>query len=486
MGLTYAPKTLNPDYAYDPANYFIMDNIYSRLVNYGYDDEVHGDLARNWQKSADGLTYTFHLRSGVKWSDGKPLTSADVMWTAKSIIKEKGYGAAALAGVSAVTAPDAQTVVMKLAQPNSSFLDQLAQRYGWVVLPQHVFDGTDVTSNPANKKPVGSGPFVVTSFTPGSHVELKANPGYFGGAPKTKALSFRFFSSPDAAVTALQSHEIQFIANAPNYASVPTLKKAAGITVETAAATPPTDVWLGFNLARKPLNDLKVRTAIAQALDPGEINDLVYGGTKKVSGTVYDPSSRDYDASARQPAHDVAAANALLDQAGYPKKSGTRFSLTYTGFTASLAGAQQIGEVLKQQLAKVGIGLKVENYDFSIFADKIMQQHDFDITWSGGPHGPDPQTFANYVKTGGNRNAMRYSDPEVDRLFDEAAKSSDASVRSQDYRKIQQIVAKDLPRYTLFQWNYQFAYDSRYSGFWWQNTTGDLPADDYAQVTASG
>ncbi|HEY0261151.1 MAG TPA: ABC transporter substrate-binding protein [Lacisediminihabitans sp.] len=488
VGMTYAPKALNPDYVYDPADYYIMDNIYSRLVNYGYDYQVHGDLATKWTTSTDGLVYTFSLVKGVTWSDGKALTSADVKWTIDSIIAEKGYGAAALAGITDVTTPDPTTVVLTLGSPNSSFLDQLAQRYGWVVLPKHVFDGTDVTTNPANTAPIGSGPFVVTSFQPGQSVQLKANPHYFGGAPKLDNLSFRFFSSSDAAVSALQTGEIQFMANAPSYSSIPTLQQTKGITVETANAAPPTDVWLGFNLARKPLSDLSVRTAISSAINPDQINKLVYGGTKKVTHTVYDPSSRSYDKAAMQPAFNVKKANKLLDDAGYPKNaSGIRFSLTYTGFTASLGGADKIGEVLKQQLAAIGVDLTLENDDFSVFADKIMTKHDFDITWSGGPHGPDPQTLANYVATTGNRNAMQYSNPTVDELFAKAKATTDAAAQNRYYTQIQKIIAADMPRYTLFQWNYQFPFASKYSGFWWQKAAGGtVPADDYRLVTVTG
>lgn len=484
VGMTYAPKTLNPNYVNDPANYFIMDNIYSRLVNYGYDYQVHGDLADDWEISDDGLTYTFTLVDGASWSDGEAVTSADVLWTAESLIEEQGYGAAALAGVADVTAPDESTVVMTLDSPNSSFLNQLAQRYGWVILPEHVYAGTDPLTNPANDAPVGSGPFIVSNFTPGEAVELVANENYYGGTPRLSSLAFRFFPSVDSAVAAMRTGEIQFMANAPSSAALETLSAVDGITVDSVNAAPPTDVWLGFNMQREPLDDIRVRTAVSMAINADQINELVYGGTKNATGAVFNSTANGYDASIQQPAFDVEAANDLLDEAGHPRGAdGVRFGLTYTGFVASLGGADQIGEVLKQQLAEVGIDLTLEYDEFSVFAEKIMQNGDFDITWSGGPHGPDPQVYRNYVGTDGNRNAMRYSNPRVDELFDLARATTDVDEQNEYYAEIQQIIADDLPRYTLFSWSYEFPYASQYTGFWWQDeAAGAVPADSYLLV----
>lgn len=484
VGMTYAPKTLNPNYVNDPANYFIMDNIYSRLVNYGYDYDVHGDLAEDWEISEDGLTYTFTLVDGATWSDGEDVTSEDVVWTATNLLEQQGYGAAALAGVTEVTAPDDSTVVMELAAPNSSFLDQLAQRYGWVILPEHVYAGTDPLTNPANDAPVGSGPFIVDNFTPGEVVELVANPDYFGGAPRLHSLAFRFFPSADSAVAAMQTGEIQFMANAPSSAALDTLAAVEGITVDTVNAAPPTDVWLGFNMQREPLDDVDVRRAISMAIDADQINDLVYGGSKTVTGAVFNETASGYDGDIQQPGFDVDAANDLLDDAGHPRGAdGIRFGLTYTGFVASLGGADQIGEVLKQQLAEVGIDLTLEYDEFSVFAEKIMANGDFDITWSGGPHGPDAQVYRNYVGTGGNRNAMKYSNPRVDELFVLARGTTDEAEQDEYYAEIQEIIAEDLPRFTLFSWSYQFPYGSQYEGFWWQDeAAGEVPADSYRLV----
>lgn len=482
--LAFAPKFLNPNYDFDGANYYMLPNMYSKLVDYDNNGKVIGDLAERWEVSPDGLNYTFHLYKGVKWSDGKELTADDVLFTINSLVAESGYGAQAVAGVVETTALDKSTVKLTLKTPNSSFLDQLAQRYGFVILPKHVYEGSDPRKNPANQAPVGSGPFVVEEFVAGNYVALKANPLYFRGPPKLAQLVFKFYPDMAAAVAALRSNQIGFIASAPPFNTLSQFQSASDINLDVVDSSPFTVVWVGFNLARKPLDDVRVRTAIAHAINRDQINQLIYGGRLRAANSVFVSTSWGHSASVKQPAFDVARANALLDEAGLARGSdGIRFKLSYTGFKASVWGAREIGEVMKQQLTAVGIDLSVVFLDFSVFAQKILQQHDFDIVWSGGPHGPDPQLFANYVTTKGNRNAMGYSNPEVDGWFEQARMSLDRSVAMQVYEKIQQQIAHDLPRLSLLEWLNPYVYRSAYKGFWWQpGAAGATPPECYRLV----
>ncbi|MBF9235677.1 ABC transporter substrate-binding protein [Microvirga alba] len=483
VAINSAPKFLNPNYLFDGACYYVTSNLFSKLVDYMADGSVAGDLAERWEVSEDALTYTFHLHKGVKWTDGRPVTAKDVVWTIKSIQAEKGYGNAALAGIVDVAAVDDHTVCIVLAERNSSFLAQMAQRYGYVILPAHIYEGTDPRANPANLKPVGSGPYVLTSFGPGDHIQLDVNPDYFRGAPQVKRIFFKFYPEYSAAVAEIRAGGLDLMLSSPPLSAMRQLQKTEGVSVDIVNSQPELMVWVGFNYRNKILADVRVRRAIAHAINRSQINQIVYGGTNKAAETAYLSTSPVWNSDAKQPGFDIAKANSLLDEAGYPRQNGrTRFKIRYTGFNAATGGAQQIGEVMKQQLAQVGIELTLETFDFGVFAEKILQKRDFDLTWSAGPHGPDPQLFSNFVASKGGRNCMDFSNPEVDRLFVEARQAPDMNVAKQKYQRIQHIVAEELPRLSLIEWRMPMIYSNRFSHYWWQADSDKVPNDCYRLV----
>lgn len=485
VALNSAPKFFNPNYLFDGACYYVTPNIFGKLVDYMADGSVAGDLAEKWDVSEDRLTYTFHLHKNVRWTDGKPLTAKDVVWTINSINKEKGYGAAALAGIVEVAAPDDSTVRIKLAEVNSSFLEQIAQRYGFVILPSHIYENSDPRSNPANLKPIGCGPYKVVSFNPGDHIQLEANPDYFKGVPKLKNVFFKFYPEYSAAVAEMRSGGLGLMLSSPPLSAIRQLQNTKGVAVEVADSYPQLMVWIGFNFRNKILADLRVRQAIGHAINRDQINQIVYGGMHRAANTAYLSTSWAWNKDAKQPDFDIAKANALLDQAGYPRQGNNpRFTIRYTGFNAATGGAQQIGEVMKQQLAQVGIALTLETFDFGVFAERILQKRDFDLTWSAGPHGPDPQAFTAFVTTTGGRNCMDFSSPEIDKLFGDARRATNRNLAAKSYARIQEIVAAELPRLSLIEWRQPMIYRSDYKNFWWQAGSQNIAVDCYRLISA--
>lgn len=484
VALSYAPKVINPNYDFDGANYFIAPNVFSRLVDYGSDGVIYGDLAEAWETSDDRMTYTFKLRQGVTWSDGKPFSADDVVWTVTSLQDDKAYGARAIAGLTKVEKVDDFTVTLTIGSPNSSFLDQLSNRYGFVVLPKHIYEGTNPRDNPANQRPVGTGPFIVDEYVPGSYVSLRANPNYFRGKPKIEGLIFRVFPDITAAVTALRAGDVGFLASSPPFSALGQIEGVSGVAVDFVSPVPSIMHSLAFNLRRKPLDDVRVRTAIAHAINRNQLNDLIFGGRLKVADAAYISSSWAWDDTALQPGFDVAKANELLDASGNPRGAdGTRFSINFIAFRAAVWGSREIGEVMKQQLAEVGINLTVEFYDFAVYAQRILKDHDYDMVWQAGPHGPDPQLFAAFVKSMGPTNSMGYNNPDIDALFDKARAASSREEAMPSYVEIQKTVARDLPRLSLLEWKYAYPRSAKYKGFWWQGE-GELPVpnDCYRNV----
>ncbi len=486
VAINFVPTVININYDFGGVAYNFVDDVYDRLVRFDVWNDVIPGLATSWSISADGRTYRFNLAQGVKWHDGKTLTSADVVWTVESLIKEKGNAADIFSNLQSVTAPDRQTVVFQLKESDSTFLGELARRYGWVVLPKHIWEGSDPRRNPANTRPIGTGPFKFEEFVPGSHVSFVANDQYYRGRPRLDRLVFRVFSNPSAAVAALQSNEIQLMSGAPSFADAIRMRDMKDVAVEFVPSVIP--VWLGFNLARKPLSDVRVREAIAHAINRSEIASRVYlNALKPADGAFLSTITWAFAKDVRQPEFNRQRAEELLDAAGLRRgPDGTRFRIKYTAFRAQVWGGAEIGQVMREQLRGVGIDLEVEVFDFAIFAEKIQKNRDFDLTWSGGPHGPDPYSFRLYVGSDGYRNVMGYNNKEVDALFNEARRTSDRTKQREAYHKIQAILVKDLPRLNLIEWSYPYPYRSAYSGFWWEPLAkGQISADYYGLIQRS-
>ena len=472
VGVYTDPKFLNSNYDFDGQAYYQNSNILSKVVSYDYrTGTLHPDLATKWDVSADGLTYTFALREGVKWHDGKPFTSADVKWTYDDLIKEgiKAQAYRIITSLKSVEAPDPKTVVFKLSETDALFLVGLAGYYGANVLPKHLYEGTDARKNPYNLRPVGTGPFKVVELVTGSHLTLEANPDYFGLGPYLDKLIFKVVPNLATMVSTLETGEVGYSAPSPPFGDVARLRSVAGLKVDEA----PSQIvqWTAFNLSDPKYKDLRVRQAITHAIDKQAISTQVYAGLVTPSTATYISTvPKFYNANAKQPEYDPVKAEKLLDEAGYKRGAdGIRFKTRYAAFISSLAGGPEMGQVIKQQLAKVGIDVNLEVQEFALFNEKIIKKRDFEMTASGGPHGPDPSEFANFVGTGGTRNVMGYSNARVDELFKLGRKTLVEEERKKIYIEIQEIIAKELPRMNLIEYTYMRPYRAEFSDFWWQD-----------------
>lgn len=472
VGVYTDPKFLNPNYDFDGQAYYQNANILSKLINYDYKTgSIHADLATKWEASSDGLSYTFTLREGVKWHDGKPFTSADVKWTYDDLIKEgtKAQAFRIITSLQSVEAPDAKTVIFRLKETDALFLVGLSGYYGAMVLPKHLYEGTDARKNPYNLRPVGTGPFKVVELVTGSHLTLEANPDYYGLGPYLDRLIFKVVPNLATMISTLETGEVGYSAPSPPFGDVARLRTLPGLKVDEA----PSQIvqWTAFNLELPKFKDLRVRQAIIHAIDKKAISEQVYAGLVTPSTAVYISTvPKFYNPNAKQPEYDVAKAEKLLDEAGFPRGAdGIRFKTRYAAFISSLAGGPEMGQVIKQQLSKVGIDVTLEVQEFALFNEKIINKRDFEMTASGGPHGPDPSEWANFVGTGGTRNVMKYSNARVDELFKLGRKTLNEEERKKIYFEIQEIIAKELPRMNLVEYTYMRPYRSEFHDFWWQD-----------------
>jgi len=445
--------------------------IMSKLVNLDYHTgAIIPDLAERWDVSQDGKVYTFYLARNVKFHDGHSCTSADVKWTIESILKEKGYYAAQLSGIDKIEAPDDNTVKITLKQVDPSFMATMAIYYSPVILPKHLYEGTDVRKNPLEKKPIGTGPFKLQEWAEGSHMVLVRNDDYFKGRPYLEKVVIRFSQSWAVVLSAWRSGEIHMSMDYPPYAEVAVLEKVPEIQV---AKMPGSSIMhVDFNLNRKPFSDLKVRQALAAAMDVDDINRKVYAGYCTPFLGMYMPSVEwAYNPNAKQPSYDPQKAEQLLDEAGYKRGSdGIRFKMKFDA--ANEMQMPALGEVLREQYRKIGVDVSLEVTDWGMFADRVFTKKDFDMAVSGGAIFPDPNLLARYIGAGQSRNCMGYSNPRIEELLKMGRAEVNQAERKKIYFEVQEILARDLPRLSVVGWVNVHPFRKEFQGFWFQSEFG--------------
>ncbi|MGA3296220.1 MAG: ABC transporter substrate-binding protein [Candidatus Bathyarchaeia archaeon] len=447
------------------ATAWVDADLFNRLLKYDKDFNLIGDLAQSWESSPDGKVWTFHLRKNVKWHDGVPFTSADVKFHYMLLLNNTSIIKPYLTspGLRSIETPDDYTVIFrfdKLVQPTDAFAYGQADAF---ILPKHIYEGTDLKSNPANLKPIGTGPFKMTEYVKDDHITMAANPDYFMGRPYLDTVIWQIIPSQQTAELAFQNNRVDVIHESLGiaFADIASWKTMPNITVDTYQYYTTWRITFNFRPAAQEqfpwLKDVRVRQAIALAIDRDSIVQNVLFGITSVADTAisnvvawaYNPNTVKYQ-------YDPAKAEALLDQAGYKRgPDGWRFHALMPSYQTGSVFA----EVIKQMLGKVGIDVTLQLVDdtsfFSLYESNPEGLGDlvpFCIQSFGT--GPDPSAILAWLHSKpfqGSQNSGFYSNKEVDRLIEEAQSTVDVNVRKPDYYKIQDIVANDVG--FVFLWN---------------------------------
>jgi peptide/nickel transport system substrate-binding protein len=381
-------------------------------------------------------------------------------------VKENHPFKSMFAPVDTIDTPDAHTVVINLSQPHPALLLALSPALA-PVLPKHVYgDGQDPKSHPANSAPIGSGPFMLEEFTPGEAIVMKKNPNFFiDGRPKLDEIIVRIIKDPSALLIAMENQEADMYPFMAGSQEIRRLEKAdhLGITNEGYAAVGPIN-WLAFNTASPKLSDVRVRQAIAYAVDRDFITKALHRGTSQVQRGPIIESSPFFDASI--PAYDVdlEKANALMAEAGY----GDGMELTVDYIPGPKEQQQSVAEYLKSQLKKIGINVTVRAApDFPTWAGRVGG-HDFELSMDVVFNWGDPVIGVHRTYLSSNirkgviwSNTQQYSNASVDDLLNAAAVEMDPAKRADLYAQFQQQVAADVPVYWINSLPYHTAYDKR-------------------------
>ena len=475
------PGHLNPAISTGGGVHAVADSLYNALVELDRDLKPQPDLAQRWVVSERGTVYTFTLAPNVKWHDGKPFTSADVKFTFEEVLLK--HHARSKAGIGAVIetieTPTPDTVVFKLRKPYGALL-QLLNVTEAAILPKHLYQGSDPLTNPVNLKPVGTGPFKLESYRTDQQVVMVRNPDYFKpGLPYLDRLVFRIVPESSAQTLALLAGEADYLPLV-NAADIERLRARNDLTLaQTAFGTGGGNCinTLGFNLDRKPLADLRVRQAIAHAIDREQIlRDVQFGIGRVPSAPISSGLAWAHaPGTLARYAYSPQRAAELLDAAGLaPGADGVRLTLEILHFPTF----NRLGEVVRQNLAKVGIRVVQKPLDRAAFVEAVFTQRAFDLTFISYCNGADPDSGVRRMYVSNNigsvpfSNAAAYRNAEVDRLFALAAETDNYDERARQYAEIQRIVAAELPYWWLTETVVSTAWRSRSQG--WQPWSGQV------------
>ncbi len=479
IGKAASPDNLNPGMAILAASYTIFELVYDSMYDLNLDGSFTLSIADSVTVSDDGLTYTYKIKDGIKWHDGKPLTAEDVAFT-YNLYKDtpeypylNGYYTTYF---DSITTTDKNEIVLKLTEAIPNIESQLVFLY---ILPKHIWETVNKTEY-ENFEMVGSGPFKMGEYVQNEFVRLVANKDYFGTPPKVNEVIFQTFQNQDALVQAIKTGQVDMITEMPNTAA-DSLKTAEGVELVVGAPLSPgvTDIIFnqvspencptdagGICTGHPALRDRNVRLAMAYATDKQKLIDLVLVGLgtpgltliPEGTGVWYNNTIKDYE-------FDVAKANQILDDAGYKDANGDEIRdmpdgsrpLTFRlNWPSDSITSPRTAELLSEMWSKIGISLEMQAVDPDALTSQCCPAFDFDLIIWGWVSDPDPSSLlyvytSEGIPTGSNETG--YSNPKYDELYAKQQTELNFDARKAIVWEMQQIVHDDvvyiIPSYDL-------------------------------------
>jgi peptide/nickel transport system substrate-binding protein len=500
VAITSDPTSLNPAVTSSGTVHPASEMMFNGLVGWGADGKLTPELAEKWTVEGNGTAYRFTLRSNVKWHDGQAFTSDDVKFTFENALLKYHSRTAASVGSANVTieTPDPLTVVFRFPQPYAPLLQQLNVTEA-PIIPKHVYEScadiSTVAGCPANKAPIGTGPFKLDSYTP-TEIRMSRNPNYFrAGQPYLDALVQRVIPDPGTQVLALENKEVDWLGTVPG-------PDIARVSKNSALGTAPVPRGSGggncimtgiFNLqppaGRTPfLTDLRVRQAVWAAVNRQQaFQNVLFGQGKVADAPISSGIGFAHATGLSLPTFDVNRAKSLLDSAGWKDEGkgirvargvqgvpdGTEFKIDWHGFVGDQT---TYGEQLRAQLKDVGIDVTVKTQDNATLAKDVFTDKQFDMSAASYCNGDDPeigvrrQYDSKQISKVAFSNGASYSNSQVDTLLDQGAHEVDPAKRGAIYRQLQEIAVRDLPYLWLAETVSVRAFNANCTGFNQENT----------------
>ena len=451
IGMVLEPPNLDPTAGAAAAiDEVVYANIFEGLTRFGPDGAVNPGLAATWDISEDGTVYTFALRPGVTFHDGTTLTADDVVFTLDRARAEGSTNAqpGLFANIVSAEAVDELTLRVTLDGPDGAFLFDMAWGDAVIVAPE------SAESNATN--PIGTGPFRFANRIEGDRIELVRNDAYWGEAVALEAATFRFISDPNAAFAAMMAGDVDAF---PNFPAPETLAQfAADPRFSVIVGSTEGETILAMNNAQAPLDDIRIRQAIAHAINRQDIIDGAMFGYGTPIGTHFAPHNPNYVDLTGLSAYDPDAARALLAEAA-PAGLSLRLALPPPAY------ARRGGEIIAAQLREVGIQTEITNLEWAQWLEQVFRGRDFDLTIVSHT---EPMDIGIYARPD---YYFQYARPEFVALNETLATTSDPAARAALMVQMQEMIAGDYVNGFLFQLAKTGVANANIEGLWENSPT---------------
>jgi peptide/nickel transport system substrate-binding protein len=453
---------------------FVTRVLFNGLTKWGKESRWVGDLAESWEVSADGLTWTFKLRRGVKWHDGRDFTADDVKFTYDIVLNPRlgATGRAGFSNIKETRVVDPYTIQFLLSAPQASIIAAVGVNAG--IIPRHAFAGVAPenywTHDAFNKRlPIGTGAYKMKEYVSGSYVTLEKNPNYFGGAPSIDTITFKVLPDVNAQVAQFLAGDLTLL-----FIDNPALVKAVQGRPNVEINTLPQNnfYYLAPNFKNPLFQDRRVRQAIMYSWDrPAMIKGFLEGFATPASSPLtpvlknfFNPNVKTYD-------FDRTKARQLLAEAGWTPgpdgvltKGGQRFRFTISYPTVQYF--EPLAALVQQYLRVVGIETVLDGVDFNTFIAQRLLPRRFDtlLGWWIMPEDPDFFNYAHSSAAERGFNLPQYANKDADALMEAGRKASTLAERERVYKKLQELMAEDLPYLQLWWPNEIRAWNKRLKG----------------------
>lgn len=452
VALVAEPRNLDP-FSGAWHSGFIAAQIFNSLLELDQNLNPQPSLAESWQILEDEKAYLFKIREGVKWHDGQPFTVEDVKFSFEQIISKYDlFGALYFKNVK-VEIVDDRTVKIIPEKFLPGVQTLLFASLDTVIVPKHILEGQDYTKSDFITHPVGTGPFKFKEWVKGSHIILERNSDYWKeGKPYLEKMIIRFITDPSTLLASLKAGEVDYVFRGLPYEAYDELSKDPNIEV-IKSLRPPYKMFISFNMKDEILSNPLVRKAIAYALNREDIAKKVTLGICPKTDSWWSEAEISPSPNLKVYEYNPEKAEALLDQAGYPRgANGKRFTIEFLTRVGE-AEEEEIADLVKDYLGKVGIEVVIKRVDFGTLLDLTANYNYQMVLWKSwvNPIWAYQQYHSSWIKPGQPfTNVFQYSNPEVDSLLDQWLSTSDPNKQKAILQRIDEIFSEDLPQIPLY------------------------------------
>ncbi|QDG74962.1 ABC transporter substrate-binding protein [Labrenzia sp. PHM005] len=424
----------------------LYSNVFEGLTRFGPDGSVNPGLAESWTISDDGKTYTFKLRSGVKFHDGSDMTAEDVKFSLDRARSDDSQNAqkALFSGIEAVEAVDPQTVKVMLSAPNGSFLFNMAWGDAVIVAPESI---ENIKTNP-----IGTGAFKFSNWVQGDKIDLEKNGDYWGTPAKLDNVTFKFISDPTAAFAAVMAEDVNAFVGFPAPENLPQFE--ADPRFQVLVGSTEGETILSTNNKQPPLDDVKVRKAIAHAIDRQAIIDGAMFGYGTPIGSHFAPHNPDYIDLTGNSAYDPELSKKLLAEAGHADGFKTTLKLPPPSY------ARRGGEIIAAQLRAVGIETEISNLEWAQWLEQVFKGKDYGLTIVSHT---EPMDIGIYARP---EYYFQYDNKDFQKLMEDLTAENDLEKRSGLLKQAQEMISNDYVNGYLFQLAFPTVANAKIQGLW--------------------